>query len=97
MFNQKIAKKKFIIKSGDDAVSFFTKRNMILERAKQEGIITYILGANQDAIKNINEIEADSRSDLQIHIDMLKVQIDEERKMMKIELCDRIKQDRMFA
>ena len=31
---QKQAKKKFIIKSGDDAVSFFSKRNLILERAK---------------------------------------------------------------
>ena len=97
MFNQKIAKKKFIIKSGDDAVSFFTKRNMILERAKQEGIITYILGANQDAIKNINEIEADSRSDLQIHIDILKVQIDEERKMIKKELFDRINVEPLYV
>ena len=53
MFNAKIAKKKYIIKSGDDAVSFFTIRNLILKRAKkQEGINTYLLGANQDAINN---------------------------------------------
>ena len=28
------------------------KRNLILERAKQEGINIYLLGANQDAINN---------------------------------------------
>ena len=86
----KAKKNSYIIKSGDDAVSFFTKRNLILERAKQEGILSYLLATNEDAILSINEIQADSRTDLQIYIDALKVQIDDHQTIIKRELTDRV-------
>ena len=94
MTTLKLSKKQpFIIKSGDDAVSFFTKRNLILERAKQEGIVTYLLSANQNTMRSINDIQSESRSDLAIYIDMLKVQIDDESAIIKRELTARVSDD----
>ena len=74
-------------------MSYFTKRNLILERAKQEGIVSYLLSANQAATRSINDIQIDSRTDLAIYIDMLKVQIDDESSIIKKELTARVTDD----